>query len=83
MLVLLGDQDCPLQRKLEMGRRRLGDQGIGRPADQVGNARIRPRRRARSWPPQRPGLVSSSFSLHVWRLPTVPADARRRVDHLA
>lgn len=37
MRVLLGDRECALQWNVEMGHRRLGDERVGRPADQVGN----------------------------------------------
>jgi hypothetical protein len=37
MLVLLGDLERALQGKVELGRRRLSDERIGRPADQIGN----------------------------------------------
>ncbi len=37
MAVLLGDRECALQGNAEVGHGRLGNERVGRPADQVGN----------------------------------------------
>ena len=47
VLVLLGDRERAVERKVELGRRRIGDERVRRPADEVGSVVLQEQMRDR------------------------------------